>query len=113
MGLGDDIRRDLKRQGYSQTRTHDDAVAHQWRTSARAAARALGRPVETARAGAVVLAQLKDWPANELEQELDTVQLDSAMRAASARMPNLPNHREQSASATTTTPTPIRRSLNP
>lgn len=60
MGLEDDIGRDLKRQGYSQTRTEDDAVAHRWRTSARAAARALGRSVETTRAGAVVLAQLKD-----------------------------------------------------
>ncbi|MFF2486266.1 hypothetical protein ACFVSU_07705 [Microbacterium sp. NPDC058062] len=111
MGLEDDIRRDLKRQGYSQTRTHDDALAHRWRASARAAARALGRPIETTRAGAIVLAQLKDWPANELEQELDTVQLSNAMRAAFARMPNLPNHGGQSASATRP-PTPIRPSSN-
>lgn len=112
MGLEDDIRRDLKRQGYSETRTPDDELAREWRASARAAARALGRPVETMRAGVVVLAQLKDWPANELEQQLESVQLTNAMRAAFDRMPQLPKPREEAASVTPT-PIPIRPPVNP
>ncbi|MFK4806767.1 hypothetical protein ACI3KX_12970 [Microbacterium sp. ZW CA_36] len=85
MGLEEDIRRDLKRQGHSELRTTDEAFAGEWRAAARAAARALGRPVETMRAGVVVIAQLKDWPANELEKQLESEQMNNAMRATAKR----------------------------
>lgn len=42
----------------------------QWRSIARAAAREIGRPVQTIEHAVGVWAQLRDWPANELESEI-------------------------------------------
>ncbi len=50
----------------------------EWRKQARAAARDLGRPVQTVAGPGVVWAQLRDWPRDESER----ARQDAAMRAA-------------------------------
>lgn len=75
----DDLARELRKSGGAQRSIEDDAEATEWRKLAHAAARKLGRPVETVRAGRVVVAALRDWPANELERELDNVRMRNVM----------------------------------
>lgn len=55
----------------------------QWRTTARAAARRLDRPVRTLIATDLVHAVLSDWPANDREQAIHDAALRSAVMAIS------------------------------
>lgn len=87
MSLEDEIRRDLKRQGSAESRTRDPEKAAEWRKAARAAARSLGRPVRTYWVEAVVLAELTDWPANELEEQLQDAQQHNAISRVFANYP--------------------------
>ncbi|WDH77904.1 hypothetical protein PTQ19_10260 [Microbacterium esteraromaticum] len=73
------LTKELRLKGGAQRAIEDDAEAAEWRKRARAAARALGRPVETARCGRVTVAALRDWPANELEAEVHQAKLRNAM----------------------------------
>jgi hypothetical protein len=84
MGISDDIESILRRRGSIQARVDTDDQADEWRKAARAAARRLGRPVETIQHRHIVIAALKDWPANELEQQVQ----DAAMQNAINRIPN-------------------------
>jgi hypothetical protein len=84
MGLVDEIETTLRRRGSIQTTVASDGEADEWRKAARAAARKIGRPVETVQHRHVVVA-LKDWPANELEQQLWDATLNNVM----SRIPNL------------------------
>lgn len=70
----------LRRRGLAQRRAGTEADAVEWRNRAREAARRLGRPVQTMQGGLVVLAVLKDWPANELERELTELQVANAVK---------------------------------
>lgn len=79
----EEIAHEMRRTGSAQRTIEDDVEAAEWRKLARAAARGLGRPVETMRAGRVVVAALKDWPANELERELLHAQMRSIMNRMS------------------------------
>lgn len=81
----DHIVRKLRTRGSVQVSIEDDAEAEQWRRDARAAARRLGRPVETVRYGSIVVAALRDWPANELERQVH----NARMRSALSKMPPL------------------------
>ena len=47
-----------------------DEEADEWRRAARAAARELRRPIETVQHRFLVIASLRDWPANDLEQQV-------------------------------------------
>lgn len=78
MALIDDIQKDLRMTGSAQAHVDTDDEADQWRSAARAAARRLGRPVQTFQERHVVIAALRDWPANELERGVT----DAKMRAA-------------------------------
>jgi len=75
----DQIVRELRTRGSAQVKLEDDAEAAEWRRDARAAARRLGRPVETLRYGSIVVAALKDWPANELERQVHNARMRSAL----------------------------------
>lgn len=79
MALIDDIQKDLRTTGSSQARVDTDDEADQWRRAARAAARRLGRPVQTLQQEHVVVAALRDWPANELERGVTDAKMRSAM----------------------------------
>jgi hypothetical protein len=57
-----------------------------WRKTARAAARSLGRPVETIEAPATVHAVLRDWPANPEEEAKLQLRMREAMNAASFKL---------------------------
>ena len=63
------IMKQLRTTGGAQADVDTDDEADQWRKDARAAARRLGRPVQTIQAGHIVAASLRDWPANELEEQ--------------------------------------------
>lgn len=78
----DEIASQLRRNGSVQVTVATDEEADAWRKSARAAARRLGRPVETIQQRHVVVASLRDWPANELEQQV----FDAKMRNVFSRM---------------------------
>lgn len=86
MTLVDDIEDQLRRRGSVQAQVATDEEADQWRKAARAAARSLGRPVETLQHRHLVVAALKDWPANELEKHIQ----DAELRKAVNRMVNPP-----------------------
>jgi hypothetical protein len=55
-----------------------------WRKTARAAARALGRPVQTLETERYVHALLRDWPANAEEE----AKFQARMRAAMESVPS-------------------------
>lgn len=78
----DDLQKQLRTSGGAQAHVATDADADEWRKAARTAARQLGRPVETIQHGHTVLASLRDWPANELEQQVT----DARMRTVMERM---------------------------
>ena len=90
--LIEEIKRQLRLQGSAQNVVESDEQADEWRTAARAAARELGRPVETVQSEQVVAASLKDWPANELEAEVHRARLHKAI----ASLPWLPSPRGDS-----------------
>lgn len=79
-----DIEAQLRRRGHMQVNVATDEEADQWRKAARAAARRLSRPVETLQHRHIVVAALKDWPANELEQQVR----DAELRNVINRIPN-------------------------
>lgn len=83
MELTDEIEAQLRRRGHLQANVETDEQADAWRKAARAAARRLGRPVETLQHRHVVVAALRDWPANELEEQVQ----DAALRSAVNRIP--------------------------
>lgn len=83
----DDIKKDLARKGGAQSNILDEVSAEQWRRDARAAARALGRPVQTIRHDGVVAAVLRDWPSNELETEIHRAAMRRAVNATALTMP--------------------------
>jgi hypothetical protein len=87
MGHDDEIETALRRRGHIQVEVATDEDADEWRKAARAAARRLGRPVETLQHRHIVVAALKDWPANELEQQVQ----DAALRNAVNRIADLPS----------------------
>lgn len=88
MSLIDDIQVQLRRRGHVQVTVSTDAEADDWRRAARGAARRLGRPVETLQHGHLVLASLKDWPANELEEQVDFAAVQRVVNRMPA--PNAP-----------------------
>ena len=90
--LIDQIKRQLRLQGSAQAAVESDDQADEWRSAARAAAREMGRPVETVQSEHVVAASLKDWPANELEEEVHRARLHNAI----ASLPWLPSPRGDS-----------------
>lgn len=77
----DRIMKQLRTRGGAQAEIADDVAAAAWRKDARAAARRLGRPVQTIRFEQHVAASLRDWPANELEQQVQHVTLQRALRS--------------------------------
>lgn len=79
MTLIDDLSAQLRKRGHAQTDVTTDAEADEWRKAARAAARSLGRPVETIQHRHIVAASLKDWPANALEEEIQRAELRNVM----------------------------------
>ncbi|MBF4570874.1 hypothetical protein ITJ57_19065 [Plantibacter sp. VKM Ac-2880] len=73
------IREQLQHTGSARAVLADVAVsAPEWRSPARAAARELGRSVQTLNEGDVVSAHLRDWPANAKEEQI----LQARMRRA-------------------------------
>lgn len=76
----EEITSQLRRRGLVQRTMANDAEAVEWRDRAREAARSLGRPVRTTQGGLVVVAVLKDWPANELERQLDDLRVANAIK---------------------------------
>lgn len=87
MTLVEELAGELRKNGSVQRIIEDDEVAVEWRKAARAAARSLGRPVETLRSGRVTVAALRDWPANELEEQLHAARLRRVMDAMSLKLP--------------------------
>ena len=79
-------------QGSAQARVGSDEQAAEWRAAARLAARELGRPVETVESEYVVAATLRDWPANELEEQVHGAKLHNAI----AKLPWLASPRGDS-----------------
>lgn len=79
--LVDELVTQLSRKGSARSGPNDDTAA--WRATARAAARHLDRPVETIEHAGVAHAALRDWPANELEQQIHQKALRRAVNAAS------------------------------
>lgn len=76
----EEIASQLRRRGLVQRTMANYAEAVEWRDRAREAARNLGRPVRTTQGGLVVVAVLKDWPANELERHLDEIRIANAIK---------------------------------
>lgn len=76
----EEIASQLRRRGLVQRTMATDAEAVEWRDRAREAARRLGRPVQTTQGGRVVVAVLKNWPANELERQLDHIRIANAIK---------------------------------
>lgn len=85
MGLDDEIETALRRRRHLQAEVSTEEEADEWREAARAAARRLDRPIETVQHRHLVVAALKDWPANKLEQQVQ----DAALRAAMHRIADL------------------------
>jgi len=85
--LEDDLITRLRRRGHAQATVATDAEADAWRSSARAAARQLRRPVETIQHGNIVLATLRDWPANQLERQIEDAASSKAMQRVSVLFP--------------------------
>lgn len=59
----------LRREGSAQS--HPCTKPAPWRAAARAAARTLGRPVQTLELNGIAHAFLRDWPANDLERQIE------------------------------------------
>jgi hypothetical protein len=76
-----EIAAELRRHG--SVRSNQGEPTADWRAAARAAARELGRPIETVEHQGIAHAVLRDWPANELEREVQRKALHRAVRAAS------------------------------
>lgn len=76
--LVDEILAQLRRHG--SARSTPDQPAKAWRAAAQRAARELGRPVETIEHDGQAHAALRDWPANELEREIQQRALRRAVR---------------------------------
>lgn len=74
------LARELRRRGLAQRRAGTEADAVEWRNQAREAARRLSRPVQTMQGGLVVVAVLKDWPANELERQLTELVVSNTVK---------------------------------
>jgi hypothetical protein len=74
-----EIAAQLRRHGSARSNPGDSTLV--WRPAARAAARSLGRPVETIEHNGVAHAALRDWPANELEREINQKALRRAVIA--------------------------------
>lgn len=74
-----EIKRELRKRGGAQAEIVDEEEAAAWRRDARKAARQLGRPVQTVRHGIIVVAGLRDWPANELERQVTDAVIMRAM----------------------------------
>jgi hypothetical protein len=81
--LTDVLAATLRKRGSVQTTVATDEEADEWRTAARAAARQLGRPVETIQHRHVVVASLKGWPANELERQISDAEIRKVMNRMS------------------------------
>lgn len=79
------LAKELRLNGGVQRMIDDDVEAAEWRSNARAAARLLGRKVETARSGRVTIAALRDWPANELEQQVADARTRNVMERMNAK----------------------------
>ena len=80
MDTVEELAGELRRRGLAQRRVGTEVDAVEWRNRAREAAHRLDRPVQTMQGGLVVLAVLKDWPANELERELTELQVANAIK---------------------------------
>ena len=77
MSVVDDIKSQLLTLGHIQSTVATDQEADEWRKAARAAARQLGRPVETVQHRYIVVASIRDWPANELEQQIQDAEMNN------------------------------------
>lgn len=77
--LVDAISQQLRRTGGAKSSPGEPTGP--WRSAARAAARGLGRPVETVEHAGVAHAVLRDWPANELEEQIQRKALRRAVEA--------------------------------
>lgn len=77
--LIDAIAAQLRRQGSARSDPGEPTIA--WRTAARAAARQLGRPIETIEHGGLAHAALRDWPANDLERQIEQKAMRRAINA--------------------------------
>lgn len=77
MSMVDVIKSQLRTRGHIQSTVATDQEADEWRKAARAAARQLGRPVETVQHRYIVVASLRDWPANELEQQIQEAEMNN------------------------------------
>lgn len=86
-----ELRAELALTGSATAHIDDLAVAvDAWRKAARAAVRALGRPVEIVAAGGSVHAALRDWPANDEETAKDRAGMRAAIdKIAAATIPGL------------------------
>lgn len=73
------IATELRRQG--SARSNPGESTKTWRTAARAAARQLGRPIETIEHAGIAHAALRDWPANDLERQIEQKAMRRAMNA--------------------------------
>lgn len=75
------IREQLQSTGSARAVLADVAVsAAEWRSLARAAARELGRGVQTLNEGDAVSAHLRDWPANAEEEQTLHARMRRAMQ---------------------------------
>jgi hypothetical protein len=79
MSLVEEIKARLRTRGHLQATVTTDDEAGEWRRAARAAARQLGRPVETVQHRYLVFASLRDWPANDLERQIEDAEMDNAL----------------------------------
>lgn len=78
--LADEIVSELRHQGGTRTRPGEPTA--DWRTAARAAARASCRLIETIEHDGIAYAALRDWPAINLEREVNRKALRPAVTAA-------------------------------
>jgi hypothetical protein len=79
MSVVDEIKSQLRTRGHIQSSVATDKEADEWRKAARAAARQLGRPVETVQHRYIVVASLRDWPANDLEQQIQDAEMSNVV----------------------------------
>lgn len=84
--LQEKITADLRARGHSNANIDDLPVTvEMWRRIARAAARSLGRPVQTLLVGeSAVTAVLRDWPATPEERAIH----EASMRRAMGQLPS-------------------------
>lgn len=81
--IRDSIRESLTAHGEAHVDVHDIRISlEEWRKLARAAARELGRPVETVAAERKAWAVLRDWPSNPEERRIQ----DAAMKRVAEAM---------------------------